>query len=207
MKSKALITMFATLFFSACEKKNTVIKNELQITEKTAKDTTQTKYIRESAQTFTDILSEKPQLADTKSSRAHWAMVCDRNPTVIATYVFFLKALEKKLPDKLPSVEAYEAMAAKLGNAKIIEYNVAQTVSTMSSSIKNISLYGDPSADVEVEGVLRRLKEKHSASETGRMILERLSIEREQGITARSWGIKPWESPRRPQVYEPGAVD
>ncbi len=207
MKSHLLSILLVALGLSACERKTAAIQNELRVIEKTAKDTTQTHYIRESAETFTDILTRKQRIPDSKRSRAHWAMACDRNATVIATYMAFLKALEKQIPDELPAVETYEAMSKRLGKATIIEYNVAQTVFMMSSSIKNISLYGDPSADLEVKEILKRLQDKHSTSETGKIILERFNIERQQGLTARSWGIKPWESPRRPQVYIPGPVD
>ena len=206
MKSKLFILLVA-LGLSACEQKNAAIQDELRLIEKTSKDTSQTKYIRESAGTFADILSAKQEIPDAKWSRAHWAMSCDRNPTVIATYVAFLKALEKQLPNELPEVETYEAMKDKAGSAKFIEYNVGQTAIMMSNSIQDITLFGDPTADAEVEGILRRLREKHGASETGKKILDFLNMIHGQGLTARSWGIKPWESPRRPQVYTPGAVD
>jgi hypothetical protein len=207
MKSKLLCAMLAALFLTTCEQKNAAIRDELRVIEKTSKDTTQTKCIQESAGTFADILSGKQGISDDKRSRAHWAMACDRNPTVISTYVAFLKALEKQIPDKLPSVETYEAMEVKLGKERIIEYNVARTVSMMSSSIKNISLYGNAAADAEIDEILRQLNAKHGASETGKKILEFLNIVHEQGIGNRAKGIKPWESPRRPQVYTPGPVD
>jgi hypothetical protein len=207
MKLKPLILMLVALGLSACNKKNTAIQNELKILEKTAKDTSQTKYIRESAGTFAEFLSEKQEISQTKLSRAHWAMACDPDPTVIVTYVAFLKALEKQIPEKLPSVEAHEVMKSKVGRSEIVEYTLAQTVFMMSSSIKNISHYGDPAADAEVDRVLKRIKEKHGTSKTGQIIMERLNMERQQGLNEQKRGIKPWQSPRRPEVYEPGPVD
>ncbi len=38
----------------------------------------------------------------------------------------------------------------------------------MSDSIQNVFLFGDPAAHAEVEEVLKRLEEKHGASETGK---------------------------------------
>jgi hypothetical protein len=69
----------------------------------------------------------------------------------------------------------------------------------LGESIKEISLYDDPTAEVEIEGVLKRFRQQHGTSETGRKILEFLNMVREQGLQARSRGIKPWESP------EPGS--
>ncbi len=207
MNSKLLIGLLAALVFSGCDTKNAAIQNELKIIEKTTKDTSQTKHIRESAGIFSEILSEKQKISRTKLSRAHWAMVCDPNPTVIATYVAFLKAVEKQMSEKLPSVEEYEAMKSKLQRSEIVEYSVAQTVSMMSSSINNISLCGDPTADAEVEGVLKRIQKKHGASKTGKIILERINMEYQQGLNEQKRGIKPWEDSRRPQVSEPGSVE
>lgn len=201
MKPKLIFGMFVALVLSACERKTAAIQTELTLIEKTAQDTSQTEYVRESSKTFTDILLEKQEFPDTKLRRAQWEMSRSRNATTISTYVAFLKAVEKQLPNKLPSVATYEAMKAKIGKAKIVEYNVAQTVFMLSNSIRNISLYGDPVADAEVEGVLQRLKEKHGTSETGKKILERLNIEREQGLGDRARGTKPWDSPRKPIGY------
>ncbi len=198
MKSKLLIGLLVTLSMSACNPRKAVIRDELRVIEKTSKDTTQTKFVQESAGIFARILFEKQGIQRTKLSRSHWAMACDRNATVIATYVAFLKALEKQLPDELPAVVTYESMISKAGKAKIVEYNVAQTEIMMGNSIKNISLFGDPSADAEVEGVLRRLREKHGASATGKKILDSLDMEHQQGLQDQAKGIKPWESPRRP---------
>lgn len=203
MKSKLSIAVIAALVFTACDQKNAAIRDELRLIEKTSKDASQTKYIKESAGIFADILFGNQETRRAKLSRAHWAMSCDRNPTVIATYVAFLKALEKQLPNELPSVETYEAMKDKAGSAKLISYNVGQTAIMMSNSIRNITLFDDPTADTEVEGVLRRLREKHGASETGKKILDFLNIVHQQGLTARSSGTKPWESPRRPEFYPP----
>lgn len=201
MKSNAIIVILTALAFSACEQKNLAIQNELSVIEKTAKDATQTNYIRESARTFADILSEKQGITDSKLGRAHYEMARSRNETTIATYVAFLKALEKKIPDILPEVDAYEGMKDKAGKATIIEYNVAKTIIIMSNSIGNISLYSDPTADAELEEVLKRLNEKHGNSETGKKILKLFNMEHENGLQDREKGIKPWESPRKPDGY------
>jgi hypothetical protein len=207
MRSKLLFGLLVALILSSCNPKSAVIQDELRLIEKTAKDTSQTKYIRDSAAIFSEILTEKQEISRTKLSRAHWAMVCDPNPAVITTYVAFLKALEKQIPDKLPSVEIYEAMHDKVGRSEIVEYNVGQTAIMMSNSIQNISLYGNALADVEVEGVLKRLTEKLGTSETGKKILEFLNMVHGQGLEERKSEHKPWKSPRRPEVYEPGPVD
>ncbi len=157
--SKLQIVILTALVLNACDSKTASIQSELKTIEKTAQDPTQTQYVRESASIFSDILSEKKGVLNSKLGRAHWSMVCDRSATAIATYLAFLKALEKQLPDELPSVETYLDMRSKAGNSKIIEKNVGQTQIMMSNSIKNISLYGDSTADAEVEGVLKRLKE------------------------------------------------
>lgn len=94
-------------------------------------------------------------------------------------------------------------MKAKAGKAKVVEYNIGQIVIVMSNSIRNITLYNDPSADAEVQGVLKRLQEKHGTSETGKEILAFLKIVHEQGLGDRANGIKPWALPRRPPVYIP----
>ncbi len=198
MKTKVQIVILTALVLNACDSKIASIQSELKTIEMTAKDTTQTRYVRESAHTFSEILSEKKGVSDSKLRSAHWSMVFDRGATSIATYVAFLKAIEKQLPDQLPTAEQYQIMDAKIGKSEVIEYDVAGFVFMLASSIKNISHYGDAAADQEVEGVLKRLAEKYGASETGKIILKRLRIEREQGLEGRADGIKPWESPMRP---------
>jgi hypothetical protein len=229
MKSKPLIFILAALALSGCGKKHTenrirpideknketrnelrpieekhkAIRNELLLIQRTTNDTTQQDYIRESAVVFEKILREENNISKSDWTTAHNDMKEQRNETTISTYVSFLKALEKKLPDKLPQVEIYEALDAKAGKAKIIDYNVAQTVIMMSNSIQDITLYNDPTADKEVEKILNQLKEKYGISETGNKILEFLNMVHGQCLEDRAEGIKPWETPRRPPVYIP----
>lgn len=192
--------MLVVFLLSACEKKNAAIQTELRLLEKTVKDTTQPESIRKGAEIFANILSEKQEIAGAELTGAHWNMMEYRNTTTIATYVAFLKALEKRLPDSLPSLEAYQAMKSKVGSAWIIEYNVAQTAMIMSNTIQNITLYNDPTADLEVEGFLKRLNKKHGASETGKELLKLLNVVHNHGLIERSEGIKPWESPKTPRT-------
>ncbi len=203
MQSKLIILTVAILAVISCEKKSAVAPSKFEVFAKIAKDDNQPEYIRGSAMTFDEILSEKQGLPSSKLSDAHWEMVQLRNESTIACYLEFLKALEKRIPDTLPAVETYLAMKAKAGNSIIIEYNMAQTVIMMSNSIRNITLYNDSNTDAEVEGVLKRLKEKHGTSETGKEILGFLKIVHEQGLGDRANGIKPWALPRRPPVYSP----
>ncbi len=197
MKSKLLFGVLVAFVVNACEKKISAVQTETTLFEKTSKDTTQTEYVRKGASVFMGIISKKPGISREELRVSHVAMVCSRNPITITTYVAFLKKLEEQLPDELPAAEIYASMKSRAGTATMIEYNVAQTVIMMSNSIENISLYGDPTADREVEGVLKRLKEKHGTSETGTKILEFLNIVHTQGLEARGRGIKPWESPGR----------
>jgi hypothetical protein len=196
MKTKHLSALLVTLLLSGCDQKTAVIRTELRLIEKTAKDTTQREAVRKSAEIFADILSEKQEMPRTDWSFAHMGMMGSRNPTTITTYVAFLKALEKKLPDQLPSADTYQAMEDKAGRAKFIEYNVAKTVLMMSNSIRNITLYNDPSADAEVEGVLKRMTEKYGTLGAGQKILDLLNTVHDHGLNERSRGIKPWESPK-----------
>ena len=198
MELKLSIVMFVSLGLSACNPKTAAIQDELKIIEKTAKDTTQPQVVRESAEILRTVLSEKQGLEKLKMRMAQWELLYSRSETTIATYVAFLKALEKKLPDELPSVEIYEAMDAKAGKAKIVEYNVGQTVIMMSNSLQNITLYNDPTADKEVDKILKRLTEKYAASETGKKILELLSMVHSHGLEERKSEHKPWKSPRKP---------
>jgi predicted house-cleaning noncanonical NTP pyrophosphatase (MazG superfamily) len=231
MKSKSLIVILAALALSGCEEKHKenqnelrpiakkhkeargelrpmeekhkAIRNELILIQRTTNDTKQPDYIRESAVIFEKILREENDISIRDWIKAIVDMKEQNNETTISTYVSFLKALEKKLPDKLPPVEAYQAMEDKEGKADIIEFNVARTILMIGSSIKDISLYGDPAADAEIEGILQRFKERYDSSEAGAKILEYFNMEHGQGIQARAEGIKPWESPRRPPVYIP----
>lgn len=113
MKTKLLFTLLITLFLSACNPKTAAIRNELRLIQKTAKDNSQPEFVRESAGVFANILSEKQGTPRSELMRSHWHMVAARNTTTIATYVAFLQAIEKKLPDKLPPVEIYESMKKK----------------------------------------------------------------------------------------------
>lgn len=185
------------------EEKHKAIRNELLLIQRTTNDTTQPDYIRESAVVFEKILREENDISKRDWITAIVDMKEQNNETTISTYVSFLKALEKKLPDKLPPVEAYQAMKDKAVKADIIEFNVARTVYLIGASMKDISLYGDPAADAEIEEILQRFKEKYGSSESGTKILEYLNMEHKQGLNERSRGIKPWESPRRPPVYIP----
>ena len=203
MKSKAIFLISMALVISACEKENAAIKDELQCIEITSKNLNQPEEIRISARTFADILSQKDEIPRSDLSKAHWGFITNPNPTVILTYVSFLQALEKQIPANLPAVEVYQAMKGRAGKAEFVEYTLGQTVVMISKSIQNISLYGDPSADEEIEGVLRRIEEKHGNSETGKKIVEFLKMVRQQGLSGRSMGLKPWESPKK----LPGAVD
>lgn len=185
------------------EEKHKAIRTELLLIQRTTNDKTQPDYIRESAVTFERILREESDISWDDWSTAHNDMMEQKNETTISTYVSFLKALEKKLPDKLPPIETYEAMKSETGKADIIEFNVARTILMIGSSIKDISLYGDPAADAEIEGILQRSKEKYGSTETGEKILEYLNMVHGQGLQARAEGIKPWETPRRPPIYIP----
>ena len=203
MKSKPLIVILVALALSGCEGKHKAIRNELLLIQRTTNDTTQPEYIRESAVTFEKILGEENDISWDDWITAHNDMKEQKNETTISTYVSFLKALEKKLPDKLPPIETYQAMKSKTGKADIIEFNVATTILTIGSSIKDISLYGDPAADAEIEGILQRFKDRHGASATGAKILEYLSMEHGQGLDERKSEHKPWHTPRRPPIYIP----
>lgn len=206
MKTKLLITLLITLSLSCCERQKTVVPPEIQVIQKTSKDANQFDFVRESAGRFSDILSEKPGIRQRQVFRAHWQMISCRNEATIAAYVAFLKTLEKKVPGTLPPLEAYLEMKKNAGASEVIEYTLGQTVIMMSNSIQNITLYNDPSADAEVEGVLRRLKEKHGASDTGKKILELLNTVHGYGIKEREMGIKPWESHRRAQPGDVGEL-
>lgn len=131
MKTNLLFALLATLVLSACNPKIAAIKNELRLIEKTAKDTKQVDFICESAEVFSNVLFEEQGIPRRKLFNAHWDMVCSRNPTTIATYVAFLKAIEKKLPDQLPPVEVYEAMKNSAGSSEVVLYNLGQTVIIM----------------------------------------------------------------------------
>lgn len=224
MKSNFMLGIFTFCIFSGCEQKQTknrseqlpmdekrkdveekhkAIRNELILIQRTTNDKTQPDYIRESAVTFERILREESDISKRDWSTAHNDMKEQKNETTISTYVSFLKALEKKLPDKLPPVETYQAMENKAGKADIIEFNVARTILMIGRSIKDISLYGDPAADTEIDGILQRFKEKYGSSETGEKILEYLSMEHEQGLEERKSEHKPWHTPRRPPIYIP----
>ena len=231
MKSNFMLGIFALCIFSGCEERQTknrngqlpidekrkeirgeqrpmeerhqAIRNELLLIQRTTNDTTQPDYIRESAVTFEKILGEENDISWDDWITAHNDMKEQKNETTISTYVSFLRALEKKLPDKLPPVETYQAMEDKAGKADIIEFNVATTILTIGSSIKDISLYGDPAADAEIEGILQRFKDRHGASATGAKILEYLSMEHGQGLDERKSEHKPWHTPRRPPIYIP----
>lgn len=203
MKTNLLFALLVIFTLSGCDRKTAAIQNEIRVIEKTATDTTQTHIVRESAGILKDVLREKKEVEKLKMKMAQWELLYSRNQTTIATYVSFLKAIEKKLPEKLPPVEVYEAMKNKAGSAKIVEYNVGQTVIMMSNSIQNITLYNDPAADAEVEGVLKRLKKKYSPSETAEKIMALLNTVHGYGIEEREMGIKPWESPRKPT----GSID
>lgn len=207
MKPKLLFILLITFFLSGCDRENAVVPPELQIIQETSRDTNLFDFVRESAGRFSDLLFEKPGISRRQMFRAHWQMNSERNEATITTYVAFLKALEKKVPDNLPSVEIYVAMENKAGASEIIEYTLGQTVIMMSNSIQNITLYNDPSADAEVEGVLRRFSEKHGASDTGKKILELLNTVHGYGIKEREMGIKPWESHRRAQPGDVGDVN
>lgn len=185
------------------EEKHQAIRNELLLIQRTANDKTQPDYIRESAVTFGRILREESDISKRDWSTAHNDMMEQKNEPTISTYVSFLKALEKKLPDKLPPVETYQAMEDKAGKADIIEHNVAQTVMMMSNSLQDITRYDDLTADKEVEGVLKRLSEKYGISETGTKILEILNMVHGHGLDERKSEHKPWHTPRRPPVYIP----
>ncbi len=199
MYTRPLATVLVALTLSACEQKAAPNIVKFPKIEATAKDVSQSENIRESAGVFLKILSGQQGITSKNLTIAHQRMVRSRNTTTILTYVEFLKELEKKLPSTLPPAETYLSFKDEAGQATIVEYNVAQTVIMMSNCIENISLYGDPSADSEIEGVLKRLKEKHGTSETGKRILEFLNMVRGQGLEDRARGIKPWESP------EPGS--
>jgi len=202
-KTKLLFALLVTLLLNGCERKTAVIRTELRLIEKTANDANQLDFVREGARVFSDILSEKPDIQHRQLGRAHWQMMSARNAPTIATYVAFLQALEKKVPDKLPPVETYQAMKNKAGASEIIEYTLGQTVIMMSNTIQNITMYNDPGADAVVEGVLRRLSEKLGASETGKKILKFLNTVHGHALADRSRGIKPWETLRRAR---PGGV-
>jgi hypothetical protein len=231
MKSNFMLGVFVLCILSGCEEKQTknrngqlpidekrheirveqrpmeerhkAIRNELLFIQRTTNDTTQPDYIRESAVTFEKILGEENDISWDDWSTAHNDMMEQKNETTISTYVSFLKALEKKLPDKLPPIETYQAMKSKTGKADIVEHNVAQAVMMMSNSLQDITRYDDPTADKEVEGVLKRLSEKYGISETGNKILELLNMVHGHGIDERKSEHKPWHTPRRPPVYIP----
>ena len=203
MKSKPLIVILVALALSGCEEKHKAIRNELLLIQRTTNDTTQPDYIRESAVTFEKILGEENDISWDDWSIAHNDMMEQKNETTISTYVSFLKALEKKLPDKLPPIETYQAMKSKTGKADIIEFNVARTTLMIGGSIKDISLYGDPAADAEIEGILQRFKDRYGSFETGAKIFEYLNMVHGQGLEDRKSEHKPWHTPRRPPVYIP----
>ena len=231
MKSNFILGVFTLCIFSGCEQKQTknrneqlpfdekrkeirgekrlmeekhkAIRNELLLIQRTTNDPTQPDYIRESAVIFEKILREEDDISVRNWITATVDMKEQKNETTISTYVSFLKALEKKLPNKLPPVEAFQEMKDKAVKADIIESNVAEIISLIGASIKDISLYGDPSADAEIKEILQRFKERHGSTETGAKILEYLSMEHGQGLQARAEGIKPWETPRRPPIYIP----
>jgi len=197
MKSKLLICILVACHFSACEKKNAVIQNELHIIERTVKDSSQPESIQKSAATFEKILKQENDVLKTDWIGAKWQIMEIRNKATISTHVAFLKALEKTFPNKLPLPEQYDSQMEYISSkAQIIELNVAWTVVMMSECIKEIPLYNDPVADEEVSGVLRRLNEKHGASDTGKKVIEFLNMVHEQGFRNRASGIKPWESPK-----------
>jgi len=207
MKTKLLFALLVTLVLSGCDRKTAAIRTELRLIEKTAKDASQFDFVREGAGYFSDILSEKPGILQDQVFRVHWQMISCRNATTINTYVAFLKALEKKIPDQLPSVEVYQTLEDKAGASTIIEYTLGQTAIMMSNSIQNITLYNDPAADAEVEGILRRLKDKHGASETGKKLLEFFNMVHGQSLTSRAGGNKPWESSRRARPGDVGKIE
>lgn len=113
MKTKLLFALLVTLLLSGCDQKTAAIRTELRLIEKTAKDANQLDFVREGAGVFANILSEKQGILRRELFRADWQMASSRNATTITTYVAFLKALEKKIPEKLPSVETYLAMKKK----------------------------------------------------------------------------------------------
>ncbi len=113
MKTKLLFTLLITLSLGGCDRQNAVVPPELQLIQKTSKDANQFDFVRESAGRFSDLLSEKPGISRRQMFRAHWQMNSEPNEATITTYVAFLKALEKKVPDNLPPLEAYLEMKKK----------------------------------------------------------------------------------------------
>ena len=203
MKSKPLIVILAALALSDCEEKHKEIRNELRLIERTTKDPTQPDYIRESAVVFEKILRGENDIYIRDWITATVDMKEQKNETTISTYLSFLKALEKKLPDKLPPAKTYQAMEDQAGKVDIIEFNVARTVYLIGASIQDIDLYGDPAADAEIEGILQRFKERHGSTETGAKILEYFNMVHGQGLEDRKSEHKPWHTPRRPPIFIP----
>ncbi len=195
-----LLTAFA---LSDCEKKSTEISSKFPIIEKTAKDSTQPDYIRESAKIFEEILKGEKKVSKTEWIQASYDLTKIRNDSTISTYVEFLKSLENKVPQNLPTLKEYEAMKESSDRSEKIDNTISRVITLIGESIKDISLYNDPAADAEIAGILKRLNEKHGDSETGKKIMEFLNLVHGQGMTARSWGIKPWETPRREPEYMP----
>lgn len=201
MKSKLLIIILSALALSDCEKKNAENPSKFPIIEKTAKDATQPDYIRESANIFEQILKEDKKVLKTDWIQASYDLLKIRNNSTIATYVEFLKSLERKLPDELPTIEKYNLSKELTSKSEFIEFNVARTILLMGESIKDISVYGDLVADNEIETILKRFKKKYGSSETGKKIMAYFIIVHEQGLEERATETKPWETPRRPPVY------
>jgi len=198
-----IVILLSVLVLTDCDKKGAVVSSKFPIIDRTAKDTTQPDYIRESANIFEGFLSGSQGISNRKLSDAHWEMVQLRNDSTIACYLEFLKALEMKLPPDLPSADNYQTMVEKAGCSRMVEDNIVQAVIAMSISIRNVTLYGDAAADVEVEKVLERVRDKYKHSEVSERIITLLNTSRSEGLGDRASGFRPWAATRRPPVYFP----
>jgi hypothetical protein len=201
MKIKPIFAFYIAIPLANCGQKKPTIEKKAPIIERTTRDDTKIEHIRRSAETFKKILDGENNVSHNDWIRAHLSMMRVRNEATISTFVEFLKSLEYKIPKDLPQLEEYEAIQERNDKLETIENNLVWTISMMAESIKEISLYDDPAADVEIEGILKRFKEKHGNSETGKKILDFFNIVHEQGLEERSSGTKPWESPEPGSSY------
>ncbi len=159
-----------------------------------AKDSTLPAEIREGAAVFERMLQNE-KISQEEFARADWKLHSRRTETTYKIWISLLSVMEARLPNPLPSKEEMDGFEKLVMEKKIDPLHIESLryMQLLPPSVKALTQFDMPEADIQVEIFMKRFESKYGSSEVGRIYIDVLKIEISQAKEARKLGRVPWK--------------
>ncbi|MES2997661.1 MAG: hypothetical protein V4733_12720 [Verrucomicrobiota bacterium] len=171
MKTYLPIVLFSVFFFAGCRKTGSEINMLGKITE----DSSQPIFIRDSAQVFKEVLEGK-KVSSSRYEKAIKETSATRNETTCKALVAMLHGLEKRFPDKMPTIDKVMKLEKSFRGSGDVEATAYRSVLLAEKLLYTLTYFDTKYADSIVDKFRQRFKKKHNDSEVGKHFIRGFEI-------------------------------